>query len=646
MKGCTSKMKTRESKKGFISKDKEMKKETKKLTSLFLGEEYPVADEYDEYEDEIVLFASSRFIRIIVDGMIADRIHAKATRKFEIAPIRNKRTYIILEYSRFKNPRSDGPKTIPEPLPFIDPYKRRSKDLDAAIVCASIFLSISSAETMLHGIGIFVSRSTIRRTFMVIVFHDDKFISIIGVDDASIRKGIKYVTVIYDAETGDCLAVLMGRDGSAFETWLEEHPNVKVVARDRASGYAKAVRKVNPTIIQVADRFHLFQNLNDYIKAALKKVLPKELFVRTSDGCMLDKPPTYETTISPRNKERLAEYSFDTSEPKDKYGNIILFDRTHRDKNTKEYRKAQKSAAEKRELIENVKKYAREHTEHGSRKKLCEHFKITQPTALKYIRMSEEEVEKATTPSGYVTRSSEWDKYINVIYKMHAAKIDPEDIFFYVLDMPGFNLNQRTLANYVDVIGRNNFVGRRSFRIISVTDFKLPDGIVRFTQDDIIKFVTTVNPKTKKNEEVEKYIDVIVAKYSEVDEAMKIAKEFHSIIMGEVNTPIEDFLVRYENSMIASLCKGIWADLDAVKNAIELPYNSGFVEGSNNLLKLTERTSFGRLGIENLERKFKMRTRAEKLTAREIRKMLFKELGADEPQQSIPNYDALPFTFG
>ena len=71
--------------------------------------------------------------------------------------------------------------------------------------------------------------------------------------------------------------------------------------------------------------------------------------------------------------------------------------------------------------------------------------------------------------------------------------------------------------------------------------------------------------------------------------------------MGEVDTPIEDFLIRHENSMIASLCKGIWADLDAVKNAIELPYNSGFVEGSNNLLKLTERISFGRLGIEKVQ---------------------------------------------
>ena len=630
----------------LISKDKDLKKEVKKLQGIFLGEEYPVADEYDEYEDKIVLHAKSTFIRIIVDGKVADRIHAKATRTFEIAPIRNKRTYVELEYSRFKNPSSEGPKTIPENLPFINPYKRRTKDLDAAIVCASIFLSLNSAETMLKGIGIFVSRSTIRRTVMIITFCGDKCVVVIGVDDASIRKGCKYVTVIYDAETGDCLAVLMGRDGSAFEAWLQEHPNVKVVARDRASGYAKAVRKVNPSIIQVADRFHLFQNLNDYIKKALQKILPKELFIKVSDGSVLDKAPAYETALSQPNKERLAQYNFDTSEPKDECGNPIVFDRTHRDKNTREYRKALKRTAKKRALIENVRKYAQEHPERGSRKELCKKFNITQSTALRYIRMSEKDIEKATTPSGRVTHNTEWDKYINVIYKMHAAKIDPEDIFFYVLEMPGFTLNQRVLANYVDVIGRNNFIGRRSFRLISITNFKMPDGIVRFTRDDIIKFVTTVNPKTKKNPEVEKYITAIGEKYSDVNEAMEIAKEFHAIIMGEVNTPIEDFLVRNESSMIASLCRGIWADLDAVKNAIELPYNSGFVEGSNNLLKLTERTSFGRLGLENLERKFKLRTQAEKLTARKISKMLFEELGTDESEQFVPNYDALPFEFG
>lgn len=638
-------METKDTKR-LVSKDKEMQKETKKLESIFLGEEYPVADEYDEYEDKIVMYAKSKFIRIIRNGKVADRIHSKAKRTLEIAPIRNKRTYIEVEYSRFFDPDGDGRKTISEKLPFAQPYKRRTKDLDAAIVCASIFLSLNAAETMLHGIGILVSRSTIRRTIMVIELGDDRYVVIIGVDDASIRKGSKYVTVIYDAKTGDCLAVLMGRDGSAFESWLEEHPNVEVVARDRASGYAKAIRKVKPTIIQVADRFHLFQNLNDYIKDALTKVLPKELFVRASDGSLLDKAPLYEISLSPPNKERLAKYSFDTSEPKDEYGNVIIFDRSYKDKYTKEYRKVLKRAEEKRKLIEDIKQYAREHTGYGSRKELCKKFKIAQPTALKYIRMSEEDVEKATTPPEFVIHDAELDKFLNVIYKMHAEKIDPEDIFFYVHEMPGLMINERKLANYVDVIGRNNFIGRRAFRIISITNFKLPEGIVRFTRDEIIKFVTTVNPKTVKNQELEKYITIISEKYKEVGNAMSIAKEFHAIIMGEVDTSIEDFLVRNENSMIASLCKGIWADLDAVKNAIELPYNSGFVEGSNNLLKLTERTSFGRLGIENLERKFKMRTRAEKLTAREISKMLYNELGVDESEQFIPNYDALPFTFG
>lgn len=65
-----------------------------------------------------------------------------------------------------------------------------------------------------------------------------------------------------------------GRDGEALREWLKRNKNIKVVTRDRASAYAKVISEELPDAMQVADRFHLHQNLLEAIKKALNQELP------------------------------------------------------------------------------------------------------------------------------------------------------------------------------------------------------------------------------------------------------------------------------------------------------------------------------------------------------------------------------------
>jgi transposase len=83
----------------------------------------------------------------------------------------------------------------------------------------------------------------------------------IGIDDWAWRKGQRYGTIIVDLQRGCPIDVLEDRAADTVATWLHAHPDVQIVARDRAEAYASGVRQGAPEATQVADRFHLLKNL-------------------------------------------------------------------------------------------------------------------------------------------------------------------------------------------------------------------------------------------------------------------------------------------------------------------------------------------------------------------------------------------------
>ena len=75
-------------------------------------------------------------------------------------------------------------------------------------------------------------------------------------------------------KTHEPITLLDGRNGATLREWLRNHKNIKVVTRDWASVYAKVISEELPDAMQVADRFHLHQNLLEAIKKALNHELP------------------------------------------------------------------------------------------------------------------------------------------------------------------------------------------------------------------------------------------------------------------------------------------------------------------------------------------------------------------------------------
>jgi transposase len=96
----------------------------------------------------------------------------------------------------------------------------------------------------------------------------------IGVDDFAFKKRHNYGTIIVDEKTHSPIAILDGRDGESLRKWLKSNKHIKVVTRDRASAYAKIISEELPDAMQIADRFHLHQNLLEAIKKVLNKEIP------------------------------------------------------------------------------------------------------------------------------------------------------------------------------------------------------------------------------------------------------------------------------------------------------------------------------------------------------------------------------------
>jgi transposase len=152
-------------------------------------------------------------------------------------------------------------KTFVERFPdWLPVYARRTTRLTAVVRQIGFEVGGESGARILEYLHIAASGDTILRVVRRTTLSASDEPRGIGVDDWAFKKGNRYGTIIVDLEAHRVLDILPDRTTETLAEWLQLHPGIKVVARDRAAEYANGIQVGAPQAVQVADRWHLLLN--------------------------------------------------------------------------------------------------------------------------------------------------------------------------------------------------------------------------------------------------------------------------------------------------------------------------------------------------------------------------------------------------
>ncbi|MDM0117538.1 ISL3 family transposase [Variovorax sp. J22R133] len=202
----------------------------------------------------------------------SSRVHGRYRRRLDDRPCFGQRVTLSIEVRRFKclNPNCTQ-RTCSEPLDSLAASKqRRTQRLNASLRSLGYALGGAAAARLAARLGMGTSGDTVLRELRRAGCPAPQTQPVvIGIDDWAIKRGHRYGTVIVDLQTRRPIEVLAGRETTIVTKWLQQHPSVEIVARDRAGAYSEAARAANPRAQQVADRWHLLTNLREAVERLL-----------------------------------------------------------------------------------------------------------------------------------------------------------------------------------------------------------------------------------------------------------------------------------------------------------------------------------------------------------------------------------------
>jgi transposase len=479
-------------------------------------------------------------------GTVSDRVHSRYCRTLADAAVGGRPAAIALTVRRFFCTAPGCPrKTFAEQVDGLTTrYARKTPLLAGMLARIAVALAGRAGSRLAAGLGAPASRQVLLRLVMAAPDPAAGEVRVLGVDDFAIRRGQHYGTLLIDIETGAPLDLIEGRDAQPLADWLAAHPGVEVICRDRSGPYANGARTGAPDAIQVADRFHLWQNLAKAV----------EKCVAAHRSCLAD--PAAEAAEDLLPAQPAAEAA---PEPSGKFAE-----------------RAKRNHA----------------TVHGLRaegrgiREIARHLGWGQHTVQRYDRAATwQELAESRWPAERPSKPGPFKPYL----AQHASGGHGSATrLFNEIKALGYDGSYPVVRKYLDrTRPKNAPLGEAPPTVRDVTNWlcRRPDDL---TDDERRK------------------LEAILGRCPELAAASGQVRAFAAMITGLTGQNLTQWITAARDADlpgIASFAKGLEHDIDAVTNGLTMTWSSGPVEGRVNHIKMVKRQMFGRAGLPLLRKR-------------------------------------------